>query len=81
MSKSKYIQDENIFVVIAVTLFCLALIWWTYSSDKKRSEKLKKTDETVDCYTKSLSWRIYIISGTVLLIMIWELIKRFLDFL
>lgn len=73
MNQQKYIQDENIFVVISIAFLCVALILWTYYSDKKRNSK-------VDIYTKSLSWRLYLITGTVLLIMIFELFKRFKNF-
>lgn len=80
MSQPKYIQDENVFLIIALGLICVAIIWWTYSSDKKRDLQLEKKNETVDSYTKSFSWRLYIIIGTGLLIMIWELVKRFINF-
>lgn len=80
MSQPKYIQDENILMVIAMALFCVALIWWTYNSDKKRDAELEKKNKIADSYTKSFSWRLYIIMGTVLLIMIYELGKRFINF-
>lgn len=80
MSQSKYIQDENILAIIGLAIFSLAIIWWTYSSDKKREKNLKKTNEIVDSYTKSFSWRVYIINGVVLVIMLWELVKRFLNY-
>lgn len=80
MSQPKYIQDENILMVIAMTLFCVALILWTYNSDKKKDAELEKENKTADSYTKSFSWRLYIITGTVLLIMIYELGKRFINF-
>lgn len=73
MNQQKYIQDENILVVISIAFLCVALILWTYNSDKKRNSE-------VDIYTKSLSWRLYLITGTVLLIMIFELFKRFKSF-
>ena len=53
MSQPKYIQDENVFLIIALTVICVAIIWWTYSSDKKRDLQLEKKNETVDSYTKS----------------------------
>jgi hypothetical protein len=73
MNQQKYIQDENILVVISIAFLCVALILWTYNSDKKRNSE-------VDIYTKSLSWRLYLINGIVLLIMIFELFKRFKSF-
>ena len=76
MSQTKYIQDENIFTIITIAVVCMALIWWTYVSDKKRDLELQKKRETKDIYTKSLSWRLYIISGIGLLIMISEIVKR-----
>ena len=81
MNKPKYIQDDSFLMVFAIALFCIAIVWWIYWSDKKRKEKLEKKNETVDIYTKSLSWRVYIIVGTGLLIMIWEMIKRIINFL
>ena len=80
MSQPKYIQDENVFLIIALTVICVVIIWWTYSSDKKRDLQFEKKNETVDSYTKSFSWRLYIIIGTGLGIMIWELVKRFINF-
>jgi uncharacterized membrane protein YwzB len=80
MSQPKYIQDESVYLIIILAIICLAIIWWTYSSDKKRDEELEKKNETVDSYTKSFSWRLYIITFTGLLIMLWELVKRFINF-
>lgn len=80
MSQAKYIQDENVFLIIALALICVVIIWRTYSSDKKRDIELEKKNETVDSYTKSFSWRLYIFFGTMLLIMIRELVKRFINF-
>ena len=77
MNEPKYLQHEPLIAVFGLLIFCAALIWWVYSSDKKREDKLAEKGEKVDSYTKSFSWRVYIIAGTGLAIMIWELGKRF----
>lgn len=80
MSETKYIQDENVLLIIACSLLLIAMIWWTYLSDKKRDTELKRKNESLSSYTKSFSWRLYIIAGTGLLIMLFELVKRIINF-
>ncbi len=72
----KYIQDENIFIIILGLIFCIALIWWIRIGDIKETEKLNKEGLEMDSYTKSKSWRVYIISGTGALIFLFEILKR-----
>jgi len=72
-------QKENILAVIGVALFSVVLIWWTYTSDKKRNKELEKKNESIDSYTKSFSWRVYIVAGAGLICVIWELGRRFID--
>ena len=38
----KYIQDENIFVLIGGVIFFSLLIWWVRSGDIKESKELEK---------------------------------------
>jgi hypothetical protein len=80
MSETKYIQHENVLLIITCSLLLIAMIWWTYSSDKKRDIELKKKNESISRYTKSFSWRLYIIAGTGLMIMLFELVKRIINF-
>ena len=72
----KYIQNENIFIIILGLIFCIALIWWIRIEDIKETEKLNKEGLEMDSYTKSKSWRVYIISGTGALIFLFEILKR-----
>ena len=76
MSQPKYIQDESLLMIIAMTLFCVALILWNYWSEKKEKEKLERENKSQEFNRGFSSWRVYLIAGTGLLIMIWELSKR-----
>ena len=73
----KYIQDENIFIVFAGLVFCVAIIWWIRIGDIKESKELNKKGLEMSTYTKSKSWRVYIITGTGAIIFLFEILKRF----
>lgn len=72
----KYIQDENIFVLIGGTLFCVIAIWWIRSSEIKESKELEKENAEMDSITKMRNWRVYIIAGFGLMFFLFEIIKR-----
>ena len=75
--QANFIQDENIFVIIGIALLCIGILYWTYNKDKKQSEKLNE-NESLETHTlnKFSFRRFYIIPGFILLMMIWELLKR-----
>jgi hypothetical protein len=72
----KYIQDENIFVLIGVVIFCALLIWWIRSGDIKESKELEKENLEMNSITKMRSWRVYIIAGIGIVVLLIEIIKR-----
>lgn len=51
----KYIQDENIFVLIGGVLFFAFLIWWIRSGDIKESKELEKEGLKMNSITKMRS--------------------------
>jgi hypothetical protein len=72
----KYIQDENIFVLIGGILFFAFLIWWVRSGDIKESKELEKEDLQMNSITKMRSWRVYSIAGIGIIVILFEIIKR-----
>lgn len=72
----KYIQDENIFVLIGVVISSALLIWWVRSGDIKESKRLEKENLEMDSITKMRSWRVYIVAGTGIIIIMFEILKR-----
>lgn len=72
----KYIQDENIFILIGGILFCALLIFWIRSGDIKESKKLEKENLEMDSITKMRSWRVYILAGLGIIIFLFEILKR-----
>jgi hypothetical protein len=62
---------------MGIALLCIGILYWTYKQDKKQSEELND-NESLETHTinKLRFRRFYIIPGGVLLIMIWELLKR-----
>lgn len=79
--QAKYIQDENILVVFGGLIFCIAIMWWIRIGDIKESKKLSENGLEIDSYTKSKSWRVYIIGGIGALIFLYEILKRFYNYL
>ena len=72
----KYIQDENIFVLIGGVLFLSFLICWIRSGDIKESKELEKEDLEMDSIIKMRSWRVYSIAGFGIIVFLFEIIKR-----
>lgn len=72
----KYIQDENIFVLIGVILFFTFLIWWIRSGDSKESKELEKGNLKMNSITKMRSWSVYSIAGFGIIVILFEIIKR-----
>lgn len=72
----KYIQDENIFIIFLGLIFCIAIIFWIRIGDIRGAKKLNQEGLEMNSYTKSRSWRVYIISGTGALIFLIEILKR-----
>ncbi|CAD0005797.1 MULTISPECIES: hypothetical protein [Flavobacterium] len=72
----KYIQNENIFVIIGGIIFCIFLICWIRKADIKESKKLEQEDLEMNSITKMRSWRVYIIAGIGIIIMMFEVLKR-----
>lgn len=75
----KYIQDENIFVLIGGVLFLSFLIWWIRSGDIKESKELEKENLEMDSITKMRSWRVYSITGFGIIVFLFEIIKRLVN--
>ena len=63
MEQAKFIQDENIFVLIGIELFLLALIYRFYRNYWKVRER--DYDNSADNYSygynRMFSWRLYVI--------------------
>lgn len=72
----KYIQEENILIIILGFFFCVAIICWIRLGDIKEEKKLNEKKLTMDLYTKSKSWRVYMVGGTGALILFFEILKR-----
>jgi len=72
----KYIQDENIFVLISGLVFFALLIWWIRSGDIKESKELEKENLEMSSITKMRSWRVYIIAGIGIIIVLFEIVKK-----
>jgi hypothetical protein len=72
----KYIQDENIFVLISGLVFFALLIWWIRSGDIKESKELEKENLEMNSITKMRSWRVYIIAGIGIIIVLFEIVKK-----
>jgi hypothetical protein len=75
----KYIQDENIFVLIGGVIFFSLLIWWVRSGDIKESKELEKENLKMSSITKMRSWRVYIIAGIGIIVLLFEIIKRLVN--
>lgn len=75
----KYIQDENIFVLIGGILFFAFLIWWIRSGDIKESKELEKEGLEMDSMTKMRSWSVYSIAGIGIVVILFEIIKRLVN--
>jgi len=75
----KYIQDENIFVLIGGVIFFSLLIWWIRSGDIKESKELEKENLKMSSITKMRSWRVYIIAGIGIIVLLFEIIKRLVN--
>ena len=75
----KYIQDENIFVLIGGVLFFAFLICWIRSGDIKESKELKKEGLEMNSITKIRSWRVYSIAGIGIIVILFEIIKRLVN--
>lgn len=72
----KYIQNENIFVLVGGIIFCAFLIYWIRKTDIKESKKLEEEGLEMNSITKMRSWRVYIIVGIGIIIMAFEVLKR-----
>ncbi|TDO70419.1 hypothetical protein EV143_11139 [Flavobacterium chryseum] len=75
----KYIQDENIFVLIGGVIFSALLIWWIRSGDIKESKELEKENLKMNSITKMRSWRVYSIAGIGIIVILFEIIKRLVN--
>ena len=75
----KYIQDENIFVLIGGVLFLSFLIWWIRSGDSKESKELEKENLEMNSITKMRSWSVYSIAGIGILVILFEIVKRLVN--
>lgn len=72
----KYIQDENILIIILGFFFCVTTICWIRLGDIKEEKELNEKNLNMDFYTKSKSWRVYMVGGTGALIFLFEILKR-----
>ncbi|WP_035656768.1 hypothetical protein [Flavobacterium seoulense] len=71
-----YIQGDNIFIVIGCLLFSIAIIVWIRIGDVKETKRLNEKGLEMDSYTKSKSWRVYIIGGIGIIASLFEILKR-----
>lgn len=75
--KIKYIQDENIIVIIA-GLFFLAFIIWRIRLLEIKELKKSKEEESSEFYStsKMYKWRVYIIAGLGIIFFLLEILRR-----
>ncbi len=81
MEEAKFIQDENIFILIGIELILIALIHWFYKSywkDRERDYDNSAEDNSYG-YRRMTSWRAYLFVGVIFIIISWELIKRLIN--
>ena len=81
LEQAKFIQDENIFILIGVELFLLALIYWFYRNYRKVKERDydNSAEDNGYGYRRMTSWRLYGIIGVIFIILSLELIKRLIN--
>jgi len=72
----KYIQDENIFVLVGGIIIFALLIWWIRTGDIKESKKLEEKGLEMSTMTKVRSWKVYSIAGIGIIVMLFEIFKR-----
>jgi len=72
----KYIQDENVFVLIGGILIFTLLIWWIRNFNIKESKKLQEENLEMDSMNKMRSWSVYTIAGLGIIVMLFEVLKR-----
>ncbi len=72
----KYIQNENVFILILGVLIFALLICWIRNFNIKESKKLQEQNQEMDSITKMRSWSIYIIAGLGIIAMLFEVLKR-----
>ena len=78
MNQAKFIQDENIFIIVGVELFLLCIMYWFYKNYRKNKERDydNSAEDNGYGYRRMRSWRLYMIVGLIFIIMTWEIIKR-----
>ena len=81
MEQAKFIQDENLLMLVSIELFLLALIYWFYRNYRKVKERDfdNNPKEYSYGYNRMLSWRLYLLIGIIFMIISWELIKRLIN--
>lgn len=78
MEQAKFIQDENIFILIGIELILIALIYWFYKTYwKVRERDYDNSPETYNyVYNRGTSFRLYIIIGGIFIIVSVTLFKK-----
>lgn len=77
MEQAKFIGNENMFFLITVELFLLALIFWFYKNYRKNKERDYDNSNNYDYgYRRMKSLRIYLLVGIIFVVVTKELIKR-----
>ena len=74
----KYIQDENIFVLLGGIIFFALLIWWTRYREIKEIKKLEEENSEMTSVSKMYKRRVYIIAGFGIIVFLYEILKRWL---
>nr|WP_294936484.1 hypothetical protein [uncultured Flavobacterium sp.] len=71
-----YLEDINIFILIAMGLFCGIIILWAYSLDQKGRRKLHAKGLERELPSKMRYWRTYGSAALGILLISIELVKR-----
>lgn len=71
-----YLEDQNIFLLIALALACGGIIWWAYLIDIKARKKLQAKGLKRELPSKMRYWRTYGSASLGILLILIELIKR-----
>lgn len=80
MEQAKFIGNENMFLLLTIELFLLAFIYWFYKNYRKNKERDYDNSNNYDYgYRRMLSWRVYILVGTIFVVVTKELIKKIID--
>ena len=70
----------NLFPSLALIAFCILMIWLATYLRTKKIKKLEEKGLEIDFATKMNPWKIYILCGSVIAILVFDIIKKLFFF-